>query len=44
VGAAVEFSGGVLAGAPHEATAFVRYLARPQAAKAWMDAGAIPVR
>lgn len=44
LGAAVEFSGGTLTGAPPEAAAFVRYLARPESAKAWTDAGATPAR
>lgn len=42
--AVVEFSGGTLAGAPPEAAAFLRYLARPQAAAAWIAAGATPLR
>jgi molybdate transport system substrate-binding protein len=41
---AVEFSGGILAGAPPEASAFLHYLARPAAAAVWKDAGATPVR
>ena len=42
LGAAVEFSGAVLNGAPPEAMAFLSYIARPEAAAAWKAAGTIP--
>jgi molybdate transport system substrate-binding protein len=44
VGAAVEFSAATVRGAPPEAAAFVRYMARPAAAAAWKKAGVMPVK
>lgn len=43
IGAAVEVSAGVVAGAPPEAAAFVRYLVRPQSAAIWKAGRVTPL-